>query len=346
VSAIALVTTTVNVPRVLELYREIGPDVRFHVVGDVQTPHAEVRAFVEGLGNAVYWSDDDQRALGYASSEAIGWRHPARRNIGMLEAVKEGADLVVTIDDDNIPLDRDYFRHFAAVLTAPFSGLEVTREDGWFDGGSLLSPPARQRGLPPEVWHSTAPVRVRHVVGAHVGVAAGLCLGDPDTDAVTRMAQRPLCLAMSDVGRAGAVVDPSCWAPYNSQNTCFRAELLPAMAMLSPVGRYDDIWAGLVTQRVMRAHDLRVHFGPPGVWQERNAHAALRDLQAELLGLADTVEFTRMLDGVDVDGLSVADGVERIYDAIEKSPWADTGLCELGRAWLRDARMVQAAARQ
>lgn len=337
---IALVTTTVHVPAVLELYREIGPDVRFHVVGDVQTPHADVRAFVAGLGNAVYWSDEDQIALGYSSSDAIGWRHPARRNIGLLEAAREGADLIVTIDDDNIPLDRDYFDRFAGVLRNPFAGLSVSREDGWFDGGWLLSPPARQRGLPPEVWHSTSPVRVGHVVGAPVGVAAGLCLGDPDTDAVTRMAQRPTSTSASTVGRSGVVVDPSCWAPFNSQNTCFRAELLPAMAMLSPVGRYDDIWASLITQRVMRETGQVVHFGSPAVWQERHAHAALGDLRGELLGLADTVPFATLLDAVPLAGLSVAECVGRIYDAVADSPWAGTGLVELGRAWLADVAKV------
>ena len=38
-------------------------------------------------------------------SDAIGWNSIQRRNIGLLYAYEQGADVIATVDDDNIPYD-------------------------------------------------------------------------------------------------------------------------------------------------------------------------------------------------------------------------------------------------
>ncbi len=116
---VALITTTIYVPRVLELYRNISKDVWFFVAGDRKTPHKETRSFVEKLGSAIYYSDEDQEKLGYKSSEIIGWNKIMRRDIALLEAIKHGADIIISIDDDNIPLDENYFHDFIAMFSKP-----------------------------------------------------------------------------------------------------------------------------------------------------------------------------------------------------------------------------------
>lgn len=50
---IALISTTINVPRVLALYRAFGPEVEIIVAGDRKTPHDETRALLGPL-NARY----------------------------------------------------------------------------------------------------------------------------------------------------------------------------------------------------------------------------------------------------------------------------------------------------
>jgi len=67
----ALITTTIRVPRVLELYRSMAADIMFIVTGDRKTPHDETRAFIEALGNSRYYSDTEQERLGYECSEII-----------------------------------------------------------------------------------------------------------------------------------------------------------------------------------------------------------------------------------------------------------------------------------
>ena len=89
-SKAALVVTTIHVPEALELYRAIGPGIPFYVIGDEQAPDAEIAAFCRRI-DAAYYSAQDQRKLGYACSDLLRWRDPARRSIGVLEAAKDGA---------------------------------------------------------------------------------------------------------------------------------------------------------------------------------------------------------------------------------------------------------------
>lgn len=272
---VALITTTINVPRVLELYRKLGPDVRFFVALDQKS--VSLDGFIGTLGNTC-WLFPNLQAR-WKCSNLIGWNCIQRRNIALLEAVAWGADIIVSIDDDNIPLDRDYFNIFKNILNAySFSGLKVGQY--WFDPGNLLVPPARHRGFP----FNSNMLNVVPVTGVRAGVAAGMCLGDPDVSAITRMSH-PMVPSVTELARVGVVVGLRCWTVFNSQNTAFIRELAPTMFMPPGVGRYDDIFASLIAQRIMGEKNLHVHFGQPFIWQQRNAHNLLNDLKAEIFGM-------------------------------------------------------------
>ena len=152
-------------------------------------------------------------------------------------------------------------------------------------------------------------------------MAAGLWLGDPDIDAVTRMVAKPTCMGVSAVASAGFVVDPGCYSPFNSQNTGFLRELLPVLLMLTPYGRFDDIWCSYVAERIMREHRYAVHFGQPLVWQQRSAHSLIRDLHVEMEGMEATLRFVSCLDGASLQGDSILDDTARLYEHIaDESP--------------------------
>ena len=50
---VALITTTINIPRGLSLYRAHDPDVMFFVAGDLKTPEPQCADFVNTLGQRV-----------------------------------------------------------------------------------------------------------------------------------------------------------------------------------------------------------------------------------------------------------------------------------------------------
>lgn len=302
---IACVMPTIYVPKVLTLYREFAPDMEFFVIGDVQAPDDEIRQYLRTVQPARYYSAEDQRKLGYGSCELLAWRHPGRRSIGLLEAVKAGADIIVHADDDNTAIDSSYFKHFEHLVGSQFTGLQATSDTSWVDAAWFLQPSVHHRGFPHQLWHPFSPPEVGSVRDVRIGVAAGLWLGDPDIDAVTRIVNRPICMTASPVADAGFVIDSKCYSPFNSQNTAFARELLPAMAMLTPYGRFDDIWCSYIAERVMREHGWVVHYGKPYVWQQRlggRDKRLMKDLSDEVEGMATTLRFTETLNNMTLLG--------------------------------------------
>ena len=349
---IACVLTTINVPTVLALYAKHGPDVMFFVIGDRRTPDLEVGEFERRhVPNHAYYGIDHQHKLGYKCSRLIGENSIQRRNIGFLEALKWGADIVVSIDDDNIPVSEYYFSHLrlpmlslhrvsdgamldVEIKTNWWNGLKVSSPSGWFDVGTLLQPKAPHRGFP----HTKkAESTFAPVVDAKIGVAAGICLGNPDVSAVDRIANSPNVTGVAEALRCGIVVDPrENWTVFNSQNSAVIRELVPAWFMIPGIGRMDDIFASLVVQRIMRQTGHYVHFGQPFVIQQRNEHNLLKDLAQEIVGMQQIERFATVLANTPLDG-TVVENVRELFSAQKVLP-ADS--VEAALAWCNDCEQV------
>jgi len=350
----ALILTTINVPHVLALYRRFDPSVRFFVACDEKTPKAAYD-FCASISDCEAYSPDRQKELGWECSPLIGWNTIARRNIALLEALKWGAELIVSVDDDNIPMGAAYFINYFKMFddkvyfddpsTPPitwnraWSGLKVSGR-GWFDPGQLQFPltgaPVCQRGFPQQL---PSCLSFEPVVDARIGVAQGAVLGDPDTSAVDRMSRHPAVHQVSEVLRAGVVSDPrTTWAPLNAQNVAFLRALAPCFLMVPQWQRYDDIWAGLIAQRVMREQGLVVHYGRPFVLQQRNEHNLVSDLKSELFGMQYTVEFADWLSKLHLSDTPLLAMVQLIYTELQQFYWMPTGIVELAIAWVSDCK--------
>src|SRR5436305_1270417 len=113
----AIVTTTIHVPRLLQKYAENASfyghrDLEFVVIGDRKTP-PEAKDFCGALRpyGCEYLDIEDQRA--YLDRFPQLWKHLRfdsiqRRNIGLVKAYENGADVIITIDDDNLSLNQDF----------------------------------------------------------------------------------------------------------------------------------------------------------------------------------------------------------------------------------------------
>ena len=77
----------------------------FIIVGDKKTPTDEYKHFESDNDNVIYLDCDYQEKHWKEFSDIIGFNTINRRNIGFLEAIKRGADIIASVDDDNIPLD-------------------------------------------------------------------------------------------------------------------------------------------------------------------------------------------------------------------------------------------------
>lgn len=342
---IALVTTTINVPHVLRLYRRCDPDVRFFIAADRKSPIDCYDSFCNEIGNATWFMEGATEK--WRCSDLIGWNCIQRRNIATLEALKWGAEIIVFVDDDNIPVDLGYFESYrktfdhgitwtvaqdeVTTLEIPWHGLLASPEVPWFDIGQFLYPRTPHRGYPAK-FTGLLP-RLSHVVDARIGVCAGIVLGDPDTTAEVRHRFAPHVLHASPLLNAGIATNPRhTRTVFNTQNSAVLRELAPAMLLCPQFRRYDDIVASLVCQRVMAETGHHVLFGPPFVYQERNAHDIERDLADEQWGQANILRVQEVLWEAGGAG-SIQNIVENCYLALDELM---PGAMGLAQAWLED----------
>lgn len=340
-SKIFLVTTTIHVPDVLRRYRSLRPDMQMIIIGDKKSPDDEIKTFVKSLGNALYLNTEDQEKLGYKSSKLIGWNSIQRRNIGFLEALKHGADIIISVDDDNIPMDEHYVEQFVTLLTKPYQGLALTSPTGWINIGEFLKPKIYHRGFPYDFRHKDLQYSLHLVADARIGVAAGLWLGDPDIDAMERITNRPIVHDVTDIATHGVIISPDSVSPFNSQNTAYIRELAPLFMMLTGVGRYDDIWSSYIMQRVMNTTGHVVHFGRPFVWQERNAQSLWKNLRDELYGMEHTLQFCTDLNSIEIPhNTTVVEKLTYLYKQLKRHTYLPPVVFDIADAWLKDLQTI------
>lgn len=298
----ALVTTTIRPPVLLSRWVEqLSAGDVVVVVGDLKTPHEEVELLCADWENkydvdAVYLRPEDQES--WKVSEPVGWNCIQRRSVGFLEALRRAPDVdyLVTADDDNFPVGLDHIEILDDVFAGAGEAPVVHSESGWLNPASVLRPSVVHRGMPVakrHTGHGDPGTRTTHrPPGWRTGVMASLWLGDPDVDAVERIAHSRLETTSL---RTDVTLAPGTWGPFNSQATAFLRQLTPALLMWPHVGRYDDIWASYLAQAVCDDLNLRVEYGDPLVRQERNEHDLVSDLEAELFGMRHTPAVVKSL---------------------------------------------------
>ena len=343
---LALCTTTIHIPHALKLMRKCSSDVKFFVAGDEKTPHDEVFALLKEHCHPSAYIDkvatpyelaSGEIAASYKCSEAIGWNTLARRNIAFLEALKWGADVIYSWDTDNIPMSMTHFDTIEKILTQPFNGILGSSKDGWFDAGQMLNPWMRHRGIP----YNNSPLHHYDIAtNFRAGIAAGLVIGNPDVDATLRMEKAPEIHTISKLGEMGVLVDANTRTVFNTQNVALVRDLVPAWFCMPGVGRYDDLYASLVVQRVARERGLHVHFGQPLVWQERHQHDQLVDLRAEIGGMSNIRALADLLDSILLPGKSVIEDTRIIYKTLEHCDFLPDEAIYAAHKWLDDCEEV------
>jgi hypothetical protein len=272
-----IVTTTINPPTEAIRRFQALADWDLVVIGDRKTP--EYR-----LERGIYVSPEEQEKYDPELSEAIGWNCIQRRNLGLLWAHDMHADIVAVVDDDNIPLP------------------------GWGEDllvGREVEVDCYETELPafdpvgatnyPHLWHRGYPLQLlpkrdyskksRRKITADV--QADFWNGDPDIDALCRMEHAPEC----EFDPASFPMSANKMGPFNSQNTFLSGACVKDYFLYPHVGRMDDIWAAYYVQ----AKAYRAVWARASVYQERNVHDLVRDMQQEYCGYENNLKLVRDL---------------------------------------------------
>ena len=273
-----IVTTTINHPtEAIRRFQEMK-DWELVVIADKKTPQ-DYR-----LERGIFVTPEEQQKYDPQLSEAIGWNCIQRRVMGLLWAHDMNADIVAVVDDDNIPLV------------------------GWGENllvGRTVEMDCYQTALPAfdpigvtnyaHLWHRGYPLqllahrdfsrKIRKQV--YVDVQADFWNGDPDIDAICRMQHAPEC----DFDPRPFPMCANQMGPFNSQNTFLSGECLKDYFLFPHIGRMDDIWASFYLQ----AKGYRAVWNKASVYQLRNVHDMVRDMQQEYLGYENNLNLVQDL---------------------------------------------------
>jgi len=276
------------------------------VVGDKKTPPDwEVQ-------NSDFVKWDDHRFKGFPLADLIPFNHYARKNIGYVLAMRQGAQAIIDTDDDNFPLDGFGFPPlvFSGETSGPGLGFvnvykQFTSQKIW------------PRGLPVREILSKENDFRSHIATSDIGVWQGLANGDPDVDAIYRLTDNSDCIF---VERDPLVLDDGTWSPFNSQNTLFRRELFPLLYLPVTVSfRFTDILRSFVAQPIMWAGGYRLGFTSPTVFQDRNPHNHLADLVSEFPMYENSEKLPELLEGAFSPSDSLLSALIKSYAVLEKN---------------------------
>ena len=265
-----IVTTTIFNPSLaVKKFAKIK-DWHLVIVGDLKTPHKKYL----NIKNITYLTPDMQKKIAPKLSRLIGWNCIQRRNIGYIYAKKNGAKLIASVDDDNIP-----YRNWGQkiLINKRIETNSYQTNQSAFDPLSIFK-------FNSKIWHRGFPLQLlqekpkltKTKKKITPDIQANLWDKNPDIDAINRMTLAKENFIFKDIGHYTSAK----LAPFNSQNTIFSADVISKYFLFPFVGRMDDIWASYYVQSL----GYKVIFDKATVYQDRNEHSHYKDFQGEMIG--------------------------------------------------------------
>ncbi len=271
-----IVTTTINPPtKAIKIFDRMK-DWKLVVVGDKKTP-ANYK-----LKNGFYFSPREQERFDKKLSDTIGWNSIQRRNFGFLWANDMSADVIASVDDDNIP-----YKHWGEnLLVGKIANINYFKTNlPAFDPiGATNYKNLWHRGYPLQlIPKRDYKIMIKKKIKADI--QADFWDGDPDIDAICRMQLQPICKFENKYFPFSS----NKISPFNSQNTFLSKNVLKDYFVFPFVGRMDDIWASFYVQ----ARGYNVVYGKASVYQKRNEHDLVKDMKDEYLGYENNLSIIK-----------------------------------------------------
>lgn len=344
IDKVAIVTTTINLPTFLDRYfrnfnkYDVNPDrVVFIIVGDEKTnPDAKKYAQMYTEYPVEFWDVYDQRIwlkdtfpkMGKKILEAIPFNSVRRRNFGYLRAMEIGADITITIDDDNLPTDDvnwleshlEPFKRRDFPLVSSANRIVNPCQLLKFENRLIYS-----RGYPiSEIGKDSFTVAKTNE--KPVCLNMGLWYNKPDVDAYTNIIYPDLISNGMYNGEADKVaIYENNYFPINTQNTAFLTKFTPIFYVLKmdsminglKIDRYDDIWSGWMLQKIMHKFGYTATFGTPLSYHDRNSHNYSKDLSCEFIGIALNLLIFDAIDKCNITASTISEAYLQLADAID-----------------------------
>jgi len=355
---VSIVCTTIFEPRFIDGYlaniEKHGrrDDVDLIVIIDRKTPATVAQKCAEAKGRGFRVEcptlEEQEAFLGKFPSmrERIPYNSDNRRNVGFLMALERGAELLISIDDDNFCLDDSDFVGEHSIAGETREVAESESSDGWFNIGTLLTTSAKAeiypRGFP---YFARQKERTLDTTSrtARVAMNAGLWLTDPDVDAISRIAIAPRVTAADP---QPYFLGARTWSPINTQNTGIARDAIAAYYYVRmgfnvgglSIDRYGDILSGYLCQACVKARGEAIRIGSPVADHRRTPHNLFKDLYHELAGVVLLDDLLPWLTEAKLSGGTYAELYANLAGELEARSdlWKGFIWDQGGGAFLRD----------
>ena len=231
-----LVVTSISHPnsvlkKLSEGCKENG--INFILIGDTKSP---VDFQLEGCD---FWSIERQKSMDFKLTSLIPEKHYTRKNLGYLQAMKEGSEVIIETDDDNFPLPGFWekrSREKEAYLLENQDWVNIYR----YYADVNIWP----RGFPlDKIQNQPVSLSGYEKIKIYAPIQQGLADDNPDVDAIYRLV---LPLPVKFQGDFNVALGAGSWCPFNSQNTTWFRKAFPLMYLPSYCSfRMTDIWRSL-----------------------------------------------------------------------------------------------------
>jgi hypothetical protein len=326
----SIVITSIFAPtKAIEKFSSLS-DYQLIVAGDKKSP-----ATWEAP-NTAYLSVLEQEQLGFQLSTQLPYNHYGRKMMGYLYAIKQGAEVIIDTDDDNIPYDDWAFPAMEGEFLTSGKDLGFVNIYKTFTQQHIWP-----RGFPLDL--ITSPQHLLHdeqltPATTKVGIWQGLADSDPDVDAIYRLTNNTECFFDDHVP---VVLEQGTLCPFNSQNTAIRRELFPLLYMPAYVTfRFTDILRGLVAQPIMWAHGYRLGFTKATVIQERNPHDYMKDFESEIPCYLHPNKVIELVSQAISSENSVATNLLKAYESLLQAAIVTPQELSLLKLWLQDLESI------
>ncbi len=318
----AIVITTINSPREeIKKFSRIK-DWQLVCIGDTKTPE---NWFQKGV---CYLSPKDQDKLFSQFSQVLPWRKYARKNIGFLYAIKQGASIIGETDDDVFPYD-----NFPPDLSKK-RRIKILKGEQFINIYKIFNKNINSwpRGFPLNY------IKKQDKVKVHEGQVKTLMINslidkDGDFDAIYRFLFNDW---VSFDKKGQFALERGCYCPVNTQNTFTHKEAFVLLYIPSFVNPHvEDIWRGYIAQRVLWEMGSKIVFTYPTAYtSNRNSHDYLRDFEHELPLYLQTNKLIQLLDNIKLSK-DPSRSLIKVYKQLIKEGLVQKEELEILQAWVK-----------
>lgn len=264
------------------------------IVGDKKSP----KNFK--LKNSTFLSLQDQSKFKFSYTKKCPINNYSRKNIGFLIAIKNKANLIYDVDDDNEPMNNFFILNKIKKKNFYLSNVGWVNIYNYFSKKNIWP-----RGFPlSEINKKKNKLKYKKITICPINQR--LANKDPDVDAIYRLVNnKPLNFKnFQDIA-----LGKKAWCPFNSQNTVWHEIAFPLLYLPAYTSfRMSDIWRSFIAQRICWENNWSILFSNSTVVHKRNKHDLIKDFKDEIPGYLKNFDIAKSLDN-----LKLKKGVHNIF---------------------------------